>query len=81
MGVPRATASTASFAGVMLDGLTDTEGWVNFPVIVSGTALEPNYAVDKDAVRRLAEDRARQSVEDEASRQIGRAIGRICCSP
>jgi hypothetical protein len=80
VGVPRSAVKSISFSGLVLDGLTDAEGWVNFPVHVGGTVLEPSYEVDTAAMKSNAASRARRSALEEAQRRIGRVIGgSICC--
>lgn len=79
VGIPRAAASAVNFTDTVLDVLTDEDGWVNFPVRVAGTVLEPSYGVDMDAVKALAAARARRSLMDEGGRRLGRILGGVCC--
>lgn len=65
---PRAVLDIKQIPKEVLDGLEDDQGWVTIPLGVGGTFEAPRVGLDREALERVAVDRAKDRVEDEAKK-------------
>ncbi len=69
VAVPRRLASRLVRNARILDAVTDDQGWVRLPLRLRGSVNDPRYALDSEALDRLAGDvlgeRARKVVEEK----------------
>lgn len=59
----------------MLEAFTDTDGRVELPIAVDGTAEAPDVKFDQSAWGELLERRTTQEVEKELTKALGRLLG------
>jgi hypothetical protein len=69
-----------SVAGIPADAvayMTDAEGFMTVPFLVSGTMDEPDVGLDKKAIGNAAKDSAKTAVEDYAKEEGKKLLGKL----
>lgn len=74
---PRQGIEVAEIPKEVLEALTDAEGRLNLPILISGSPEIPAIDFDRSGWSRMTQRRIESEVKKELSRELGKALGKL----